>query len=349
MTEHEWLASTDPAAMLKALIPDVPTLHPHGDRGHLPLPRPSDRKLRLFACSCCRQPEVWDRPTDDAPCGRCGGHGSVVMGLRRNDRCPDCHGTGRVNRSRRAVEVAERYADVDVNEAVRNSEWNRVLNANRDNPHRTPWVTVLPESCLEDPINISRLVQRAERSGIMPATQTTLLRCIVDNPFRPVTLPKSRRCKKCGWDGSGPNRKYCDRPQTFDGKVPHLWIETCSWLTHNDGAVVKLATVIYQDRQWDLMPILADALEEAGCEGERCPKCHGSGTYTVQVQNAALSAANGYGSATTYTEWRGCRHCGGDHDRKGTGRVPHSILAHLRGPGPHARGCWVLDLLLGKE
>jgi hypothetical protein len=25
------------------------------------------------------------------------------------------------------------------------------------------------------------------------------------------------------------------------------------------------------------------------------------------------------------------------------------ILAHLRSPGPHVRGCWVLDLLLGKE
>jgi hypothetical protein len=25
------------------------------------------------------------------------------------------------------------------------------------------------------------------------------------------------------------------------------------------------------------------------------------------------------------------------------------ILAHCRGPGPHVRGCWALDLLLGKE
>ncbi|MCI0463148.1 MAG: hypothetical protein L0Z62_39885 [Gemmataceae bacterium] len=26
-----------------------------------------------------------------------------------------------------------------------------------------------------------------------------------------------------------------------------------------------------------------------------------------------------------------------------------TILSHLRGPGPHVRGCWVVDLLLGKE
>jgi hypothetical protein len=25
------------------------------------------------------------------------------------------------------------------------------------------------------------------------------------------------------------------------------------------------------------------------------------------------------------------------------------ILNHLRGPGPHVRGCWVLDLPLGKS
>jgi hypothetical protein len=25
------------------------------------------------------------------------------------------------------------------------------------------------------------------------------------------------------------------------------------------------------------------------------------------------------------------------------------VLGHLRGPGPHVRGCWVIDLLLGKE
>jgi hypothetical protein len=31
------------------------------------------------------------------------------------------------------------------------------------------------------------------------------------------------------------------------------------------------------------------------------------------------------------------------------GCANEQILGHLRGPGPHVRGCWVLDLLLGKE
>jgi hypothetical protein len=30
------------------------------------------------------------------------------------------------------------------------------------------------------------------------------------------------------------------------------------------------------------------------------------------------------------------------------GRTDAAILGHLRGPGPHVRGCWAVDLLLGK-
>jgi hypothetical protein len=58
--------------------------------------------------------------------------------------------------------------------------------------------------------------------------------------------------------------------------------------------VVALAAGIYAERAFDRMPILADALEEAGC----------------------------------------------DHA---------DVLSHCRGPGPHVRGCWVVDGLLGKE
>jgi hypothetical protein len=67
-----------------------------------------------------------------------------------------------------------------------------------------------------------------------------------------------------------------------------------AWLTWNDSTVPKLAQGIYDDRAFDRLPVLADALEEAGCK---------------------------------------------DAD----------ILAHLREPGPHTRGCWPLDLVLGKE
>jgi hypothetical protein len=57
--------------------------------------------------------------------------------------------------------------------------------------------------------------------------------------------------------------------------------------------VTALAEAIYADRAFDRMPVLADALEEAGCSDDQ-------------------------------------------------------ILSHCRGEGPHVRGCWVVDLVLGK-
>jgi hypothetical protein len=57
--------------------------------------------------------------------------------------------------------------------------------------------------------------------------------------------------------------------------------------------VIGLAARMYESRDFAAMPILADALEDAGC----------------------------------------------DHP---------DILAHCRGDGPHVRGCWVVDLVLGK-
>lgn len=63
-----------------------------------------------------------------------------------------------------------------------------------------------------------------------------------------------------------------------------------SWRT---SVVLALAEGVYADRAFDRLPILADALQEAGCD---------------------------------------------DAD----------LLDHCRGPGSHARGCWVVDLILGK-
>ena len=66
-----------------------------------------------------------------------------------------------------------------------------------------------------------------------------------------------------------------------------------SWLQWNDGTIPKIAQTIYDHRTFADLPILADALEEAGCD------------------NA-------------------------------------DILTHCRSSGEHVRGCWVVDLLLGK-
>ena len=64
--------------------------------------------------------------------------------------------------------------------------------------------------------------------------------------------------------------------------------------------------------------VLADALEEAGCEDQHCPHCVGG--VWGEYESGEVIQCN-------------CRHT--------------ALLSHLRGPGPHVRGCWALDLILG--
>jgi len=67
-----------------------------------------------------------------------------------------------------------------------------------------------------------------------------------------------------------------------------------SWRTWHGGLPVSMARRMYGSRDFGDLPVLADALEEAGCQ---------------------------------------------DQD----------ILGHCRSGGEHVRGCWVIDLLLGKS
>ena len=97
-----------------------------------------------------------------------------------------------------------------------------------------------------------------------------------------------------GLGGPGFRATYCPLFRDIFGNPFRPAAIDPAWLAWNNGTVVKLAKTIYEDRRWELMPILGDALEDALC-----------------------------GNA--------------------------EILEHCRGPGPHVRGCWVVDLILGKE
>jgi hypothetical protein len=201
--------------------------------------RVSDRKLRLFACAVCRQ--AWDRLTDE--------------------------------RSRKAVEVAEAYADGLVGEkelAVARVVW-------------APWdagdAAWVPAQAAQ--ADASRAAAWAAGAGtyvgVRGEVQAVLLRDIVGNLFR-----SAYRCGPGVVDVVGSNWDPA-------GVKPLLVLHR--WLT---PAVLGVARRAYDDRDFDALPVLADALEEAGCTGQ-------------------------------------------------------DILGHLRGAGPHARGCWVLDLVLGLD
>ena len=48
----------------------------------------------------------------------------------------------------------------------------------------------------------------------------------------------------------------------------HTVILDRAWFTWNGGAIPKLAQTIYDQLAFDQMPVLADALTEAGCNNE---------------------------------------------------------------------------------
>jgi hypothetical protein len=101
-------------------------------------------------------------------------------------------------------------------------------------------------------------VSRAAVGREEAAGQVALLRDIFGNPFHPsAELPPA----VLGW---------------------------------GDKTVPRIADGIYEERAFDRLPILADALLDAGCEDE-------------------------------------------------------ALIAHCRQAGAHVRGCWALDLILGKQ
>jgi hypothetical protein len=203
------------------------------------------RKLRLFAAACARR---LSHLLDD-------------------------------ERSRRALELAERYADrgkkgPPSRNELRQAEleaW-RVAHAMNNGPDYSRYNAARSamEAAASTPLRAAQgAAEHAAHAVSAPrpqrskerAAQADLLRCVFGNPWRPSTLNPA-------------------------------------WLT---PAVVSLAAAAYNERNLpagtldaNRLAVLADALEDAGCT---------------------------------------------DAD----------LLSHLRSPGPHVRGCWAVDLLLGKE
>jgi len=310
MTEAEWLASNDPAAML-AKIQSVRLSYEKRNREPVPNWQVSDRKLRLFACACCRA--VFHLLTDE--------------------------------RSRRAVEVAERYADgLAAAEEVRQAHHDLLGVAGGNST--IAWA--LSEVGLDLGNTLSWWLPRPEAGS--PASQAALLRDIIGNPWRPVTLPGAlpkRHCFSCGapmameanhhhglglWRCSK-DSQHVTRAVTLEEMNLHRR-GGCPWLT---PTVLALAEAAYAERRGDgsldpdRLAVLADALEDAGCAADHpCDRCGGTGGRMLQATDKVRSAPGE------------CPKCAA------TGRVPSPIIGHLRGPGPHIRGCWCVDLILGK-
>lgn len=261
MTEAEWQACSDAQVMLDWLTGKT------GSRGKgwftfwrrsspEPIPsepkaRASNRKLRLFACACC------------GPIG---------------DLLQD-------SRGRKALQVAERFADGEVDSQKMNAAWDAAesaLDSLRANS--------LPDALLPS-LDTLRAVSWAARAAAATLEQEAIVAAI-----RTSEAVVKVAEEVAAWDGPWAARIWARAALLRDivGNPFRTISIDPEWLIRNDATVRKIAQQIYSDRSFGDLPILADALIDAGC-----------------------------------------------HDEE--------VLNHCRQTGGHVRGCWALDLLLGKE
>jgi hypothetical protein len=262
------------------------------------LPQPvSGRKLHLFACACCR--EFWDRLSAAA---------------------------------REGVSVAERHADRNVGAVERHRALRALVVSGGGE------VGAARPGALWAALPMHRLLRMAVLALVtnqddLFCRETGRNIAAIPDPTRP--LERAAECSRLALELAEDSTR--DRRNATRGAIGRVWnrfvnraslridptlyrefnrrhrkeaIARQSALFHDlfgnplhpvafslewrtDTAVV-LAEQMYESCEFSAMPILADALQDAGCDSA-------------------------------------------------------DILDHCRGDGPHVRGCWVIDLVLGKE
>jgi hypothetical protein len=173
---------------------------------------------------------------------------------------------------REALEVAERYADRLATKAEQEAAWasaNLAFNALLDAAHAT-------EGHDEEHHDATEAAWAA-REAVSSEPEDAFFHLSMFNGYEFLIAHILR-------DVFAPPKRVLFNP---------------AWLT---SEVTALAHSIYEERTFDVMPILADALEEAGC-----------------------------------TDVAILEHC--------RNMEPAMVSMHAQ----HVRGCWVLDLILGKE
>ena len=271
MTEAEWTACANPDKMLDHLLgrrtrPRLSLftfLSFRRSQGREEPSQASDRKLRLFAVACCRR----------------------IESLLRDER------------SRNALDVSARYADERAGEEdLRAAQAAARSATDENNPtfydesvsiaagaagmlvsagnSQLLAARAATEAASLDINEVVQSVFQVERAAIEASTephlaqiwaeaigaavQAELLREVFGNPFRPS---------------------------------PPLASAVLAW---NDATVGRIAEGIYEERAFGRLPVLADALLDAGCQDDE-------------------------------------------------------LIGHCRSEGPHVRGCWGVDLILGRS
>ena len=140
--------------------------------------------------------------------------------------------------------------------------------------HEMAWAAALAAST---PLSVEAVGHRVISAAVQAQTrQSGVLQSQSDAEHDRLRGVQNRLLRGLVWDVAG----NPFRPVAFDP----------AWRT---GTAVAIARGMYEAHDFSAMPILADALMDAGCDDE-------------------------------------------------------DVLAHCREPGPHVRGCWVVDGVLGK-
>ncbi len=332
MTEQDWLVSDKPQEMLRFLTQNIAVQWEVGEAPPtLQSRRPSDRRLRLFA-----------------------------VGYTRLSH-PNGHWEGSEHHDKAVYEYAEQLA-----------EGKSPINIMDYTPYCQGLASLVHDSAEQCAIEVASYTL----DGWSSKQEADVLRDVVGNPFRPLRLLRKSladdgRCS-CSCADKCPLGRGGSQLRCTTGELKHNNVVLAGeWLTPE---VLSLAEAAYEERSgrkcekcvggWiscvsagikcpdchgigriedgtldnDRLGVLSDVLEEAGCPVEEpCPIDH---------EWKGVKIRDGFDAVQAMIDWdkrqKECR-C------KGTGRLPNPLLAHLRSPGPHVRGCHVLDALLGKE
>jgi hypothetical protein len=66
-----------------------------------------------------------------------------------------------------------------------------------------------------------------------------------------------------------PSAEAADLIRDLFGNPFHAPVLPDHWRAWNEGTILRLARHVHDDRRFDEMPVLGDALEEAGCTDEQ--------------------------------------------------------------------------------